>query len=471
MHRARLGAIESVLTVTKRETMTFLSRYWHSLRGARAQDAVEDKALAAAVSPDPVFIETQSGPSTGRFVVMRQALLNRDMAVVGYEFARVRDPANAEREIDRDAELLRYVCGKDARNLVGDRIAFASIGHGILFDPTVDELARTKTMPLLHAAPWDGGDARQIDRILALKQAGVTVGFAGAGAVLKNTALAQAIDAVFFSITDLPPPDLLRFSRQLSKQHPLLKLGIRGLETQEEFDACCRMGFVFFHGPFIRRREEWNRIPVDPSVLRICDLLARMRRGAELIEIAEEIKRDPIISYRILRVANSAAVGATRNITSIRDATLIINREPLYRWLVLMLYATESASRGHHALAENALTRGRLMELLAESDSAESRRQVLFLTGMFSLLDVILKVPMDSLLLQMTLPQELKDALIKRSGPCAGPLQLAEACEQWDEPVVMKLCADMNIDIDTLNGALAAAGAWARESVQGLKVH
>ena len=85
------------------------------------------------------------------------------------------------------------------------------------------------------------------------------------------------------------------------------------------------------------------------------------------------------------------------------------------------------------------------------------------------LLDVILKIPLDSLLSQMTLPQELKDALTSRTGPCAIPLQLAEACETWDVPVVMQLCAQLKVDIDALNLALTAAGAWARESVQELQ--
>lgn len=454
------------------ESMNFLPRWWRRFRGERAPNTAENETRATPVDPEPVFIAPQEESSLERFVVMRQALLDRTMAVVGYEFAHAGELVSAEDELERDRALLRHVRGEDARKLVGGRIAFVSISCKLLFDRVIDDLSPTQTILLIRPAFSHQINALQgwvIDRISALKRAGVAVGLADGRAALESDALAEAISVAFFSVGELLPPDLLQASRQLSKQHPALKLGIRGLETQEEFDACCRLNFAFFNGPFIRRHEEWSQTRANPSALRICDLLGRMRKGAELEQIAEQIRLDPMISYRILRVANSAAVGATRNITSIADATLIVGREPLYRWLVLLLCVTAPASPGHQALLENALARGRLMELLAGPDSTVSLRQALFLTGMFSLLDAMLKVPMASLLSQMTLPSEVGDAISKRTGPCALALQLAEACEQCDEPLVQKLCVELHIELGTFNQTQAAAGAWARESAQGIQ--
>jgi len=59
-----------------------------------------------------------------------------------------------------------------------------------------------------------------------------------------------------------------------------------------------------------RRREEWSATRANPSALRICDLLGRVRGGATPHEIAEQVRLDPMLSYRILRLANSAALGA-----------------------------------------------------------------------------------------------------------------------------------------------------------------
>jgi EAL and modified HD-GYP domain-containing signal transduction protein len=425
------------------------------------------RLAAAPVDPAPVFANTAGAAQSERFVVTRQAVLNRDMAVVGYEFAQTGLLDSAESELERDRALLLHATGADARALVAERVAFVTIGHQLLLDRQVDALAGSGIFPLLR--PAAAINSLHIERIIALRKAGVPTALASGQAALDNEALAAAAGAAFFSVAEFLPPDLLRISRQLSKRHPGLKLGVVGIETQDEFDACSRMHFAWFHGPFVRRRGEWSQNRADPGALRICDLLSRLRKGAELAEIAGQISLDPMLSYRILRVANSAAVGASREITSIRDATLILGRDPLYRWLVLLLCVTGPAGREQQMLLEHALARGRLMELLAAPGAAPELRQLLFLTGLFSLLDLMLRVPMPALLAQLALPPEVGAAIIGHAGPCALPLQLAEACEHGNEPVLMELCVEMRLSISRLNQMQAAAGAWARASAQGLQ--
>jgi EAL and modified HD-GYP domain-containing signal transduction protein len=448
-----------------------LAQLWRSLLGlhqSKPEPARRFGAAAAPVDPAPAFAVTEGAPLAERFVVIRQAVLNRDMAVIGYEFTQTGQPASAEQQLERDRALLRHATSDDARALVGERAAFVAMGHKLLFDREVEALAGSGVLPLLRPDAAEKINDLHVDRIAALRRIGVRTALACGRAALENEALAAFAGAAFFNVSEFLPPDLLRVSRQLSRSHPALKLGVCGVETQDEFDACSRMNFAYFHGPFIRRRGEWSQSRADPGALRICDLLARLRKGAELAEIAEQIRLDPMISYRILRVANSAAVGASRDITSIRDATLIIGREPLYRWLVLLLCITAPATPAQQVLLESALARGRLMELLAAPAAPPDLRQLLFLTGLFSLLDLMLRVPMQTLLAQMNLPPEVGAAIIGQTGPCALPLQLAEACERDDDPLAMELCVEMRLSLGRLNQLQTAAGAWARASAQGI---
>jgi len=452
--------------------MRLLSQLWRRVCGEPAVRSATPLAVrsfgvtAAPVDPAPVFASTGNGGADERFVVTREAMLNRDMAVVGYEFAQTGEATDAAHALERDRALLHHATGADARALVGARLAFVTMGHKLLFDPAVDALAGSGIFPLLRAA--DGLNELHIARIAALRKAGVPTALAAGQAALDNPALAAVVSGAFFSVDAFLPPDLLHISRQFARQHPGMKLGVRGIETQEEFDACGRMHFAWFHGPFIRRRGEWSQNRADPGALRVCDLLARLRCGAELAEIAEQIRLDPMISYRLLRVANSAAVGASRHITSIRDATLIFGREPLYRWLVLLLCVCGPARPAQQVLLEHALARGRLMELLAGPGATPEARQSLFLTGLLSLLDLMLRVPMPALLTQLALPPEVGAAISTKSGPCALPLQLAEAAERGNEPLVMALCVEMRLSLARLNQMQAAAGAWAQAQAQGL---
>lgn len=445
--------------------MWFISQLWRRLSegssgGGRPQPA------DAPVSPHPVAV---SAPGTDRFLVMREAVLDRAMGVAGYVFSQAGDRVSPGTELEREKALLRHVRGEGARSLVGDRTLFVTTTLGLLCDPAVDALAGTGAVLLLRAASLQAYDSAAIERIRALKRKGLEVGLADGRAALESDAVAGAIGTAFFSVADFLPPDLVGISRRLSRLSPGLKLGVRALQTQDEFDACCRLNFVCLQGPFVGRRGEWSRNRANPSALLICDLLGRVRGGAELRNIAAQVKLDPMLSYRILRLANTAAIGSARNITSIEETILIVGRDPLYRWLVLLLCVAAPPSPGHVVRLENALARGRLMELLAGADTPESERQALFLTGVFSLLDLILKVPMASLLSEVKLPAEVGDAIAQRTGPWALPLQLAEACELPDAGAVAGLCEKLELEPERFNAAMGAAGVWARETVRSIQ--
>ncbi len=447
--------------------MMHLSEFWHLLHHDHSESTpVKEKEFSASGHAQASEI-TADRPSITEFVVMRQSVFNPKMEVIGYEFSQESEPPSAKFEFERDKQLLNYVISDHTRKLIDDRIAFIRVGSLLLNDPLIEVLAGKKIFPMIRATSFDFFDKPQIERMLALKKAGILVGLADGHGALKNAALADAITIALFSMPDFLPPDLLHISHQFSQQHPALKLGISGIENQDEFDVCCHLNFVFFQGSFIRHREEWSSTQANPGTLRICDMLSRMRRGAELEEIAELIKLDPMISYRILRVANSAAIGAAYTVISIKEAAVIIGREPLYRWLALLLCVTAPVSPGQQALLENALTRGRLMELLAQPGTSAEMKQILFLTGMFSLLDVMLKIRIDHLLSQLSLPPEVGEAIIYQYGPCARLLQLVIACEQCNKSQIRELCAELKIDIEPLNHAQAISGTWAHESAQG----
>ena len=65
--------------------------------------------------------------------------------------------------------------------------------------------------------------------------------------------------------------------------------------------------------------------------------LMQMVQGNE--DIAEDrkrvLKRDPALSYKLLRFINSAGFGAAREIQSLKQAISMLGYAPLYRWLVL----------------------------------------------------------------------------------------------------------------------------------------
>jgi len=88
-----------------------------------------------------------------------------------------------------------------------------------------------------------------------------------------------------------------------------------------------------------------------------------------------------MLSYRLLRYINSAAMGLRQTVTSIEHALVLIGRQNMYRWLTLLLFGSAQNSPYAAALQETALARGRFMELIGERAFAKAERDSLTESG------------------------------------------------------------------------------------------
>jgi EAL and modified HD-GYP domain-containing signal transduction protein len=172
------------------------------------------------------------------------------------------------------------------------------------------------------------------------------------------------------------------------------------------------------------------------------------------------LKRDPALSYKLLRFINTAGFGAGRDIQSLRQAITMLGYAPLYRWLTLLL-ATASTSGYSPVLMETAVVRGRLAELLGQKFLPRGEGENLFVCGMFSLLDRLLGLPMKEVLETIQLPDEVVRALLTRGGMYGPYLALAEACE-LNSNLVSSLAASLDISPEEVNKMHLQALAWAQ---------
>ena len=153
--------------------------------------------------------------------------------------------------------------------------------------------------------------------------------------------------------------------------------------------------------------------------------------------------------------------------TSLRHALVLLGRRQLRIWLQLLLY---TADRGEKALAspllQLAAVRGKLMELLAarEPGPESTLKELAFITGVLSLMDVLLEIPHAEILRELNLPVPVENALLQREGEIGELLTLAESLEREDGKTVKTLLDRIgNVDHDGLVQMQLAAYQWANE--------
>ena len=183
-------------------------------------------------------------------------------------------------------------------------------------------------------------------------------------------------------------------------------------------------------------------------------------KQASTEDIEEVLKKDAGLAFNLMRLINSSGFGLTREITSFRQAVMLLGLKKLFRWGALLLTLSRNGGPPP-SVGSTAVVRGRLMELLALDLFDQEMADEAFVVGIFSLLDAMLGLPMESALHLITVPEPVSNALLRREGPLGALLQLAQACENSDEATFETAAAALSLTSAQINGAHLKALAWA----------
>jgi c-di-GMP phosphodiesterase len=247
------------------------------------------------------------------------------------------------------------------------------------------------------------------------------------------------------------------------RRHSAKQIAI-GVETPALYDATRHAGCDFFRGYFVTQPSGEQARAIAPNYATIVTLMQLAQENAPVAKIEQSLKRDASLSYKLLRYINSAGFGLSCEIQSFRHAVAVLGYQNLYRWLALLL-VTAARQSASSALVTLAITRGRLAELIGEGSFESQERDNLFIVGAFSLLDVILRMPLDAVLEQIPLSDNIRDALLRREGPYAPILSVVAATEAFNQPrsraQALELAELLGIAPQRLNRAQLDALAWA----------
>lgn len=419
----------------------------------------------APAKPAPEAAKPAKAPS----VMRREAMLGRDQRVAGYTFM-LRRALDDQRDSNLpemrrlyDETLLGNLQRMEISRLLGQRMAFVPLAPGSLALPLIDGWPAAGTVWLLDLDAG-GVDEAVLARVNELK----TRGFAFAvevGAALRpqNQALLQLADYVLIDVSNEDMAAITAEIAAIAKIAPNRRLVALSVQTLEAFHMCHKLQFALFMGPFITRRENLGNPAVGPSRAKVLDLMNRVRTGAEQPELAAQFRHDPALSVRLLRYVNSPGMGLLNKVGGIEQALMVLGQDKLYRWLTMILFTGGQAQELDHAVLENALVRGRVAEQLAGRALFAKARDEIFVAGLFSLLDLVMHIPMEQVLKQISLPAEITEAILANKGPYAPYLALAIACERDDQSSIEALAKQIGREVADINGVHMDALLWAQE--------
>lgn len=393
----------------------------------------------------------------------RQPVLDRERKIIGYELfyrASAQDQAaKKENDLNASAQVLVGLLGNlDSDWLPAGKLVFLHIDASLLFDEDFLALLPAGRMVLDIDCTMLAFPPQLLAACDGLRERKIGLSLDNCELTESTEAIVKKADFVKLDVSRCDTTSVFEMLGYLEKLSA--RLIAKNIESGRDFKFCHEAGFDCFQGYYFARPEIVTAKAINPGHMNLVELLNLVGGNAEAKRIEAVFKRDPVLLMKLLAYINSAAMGLSRQVTSIPQALALIGYRQLYRWVALLLY-TAGDSLIPPALEMTVLTRSRLIELLGQPKLPRQEQDNLFIVGMLSMLGVILAMPLEKILEKLHIPDAISQALLERSGIYGPFLALAEACESCDMARMSIFAEELGMPPEEVNDAHLAAISWA----------
>ncbi|GAB3490250.1 EAL domain-containing protein [Curvibacter fontanus] len=406
--------------------------------------------------------EASTPPATGdQTAIARQAILDEGRNVIGYELYDRSLDANTHTAAS-DAELLFNVLSHaEHQSLMGRKTMFINCTHESLAGRHLELIHPERVV--LEVPPVAGHGPTEIEARLPMltevKRKGFKLAFSQLMLARPYAAWLPLASYIKVDMQQIKP-EVIDPLVKFAEKHSGARLIAEKVETAEQYERAARHGIKLFQGYWFATPVLVKGQTLRPAQANIIQLINLVRRQAEVGEIEQLLKRDPTLSFNLLRFINSAGFGLSCEITSFRHAVMILGMQKLFRWAALLM-TTSRVGGTSPAVGNMAVVRGRLMELLSAELLPPEEADDAFVVGVFSLLDTMLGLPMEQALESISLSAHVTDALLQRKGMFAPFLELTLACESADEAAFARAATQLHLSNHQVNWAHLQALSWA----------
>lgn len=407
----------------------------------------------------------------------RQPILNRKQDLFAYEllfrssatsnFANIDDIHAASLDV-----VLNALCDFGGVDVLGGQKGFLNIEAEFLLTDSIELLPKDRVViELLETVEIT---PEVVERCKELKKNGFVFAiddFTYELSLKQNyEPLFEIVDVIKIDVLEMSQSTLSDLVKSL-KRWPA-KLLAEKVEDNEQFQFCYDLGFQLFQGYYFSKPSILSRKRIDLSKVTLLALLEKVLGDSSTSEVEDTLKKNPELTYNLLRLVNSVGMDMSSKISTLRHAIVVLGREQLKRWVQLLLFTHGTTKPAKNPLMQMAAMRGKMMELLAKGDSSKSGdkeyEDLAFMVGILSLLDTLLGIPMEDVVEQISLQPSVKNALLHRDGDLGKLMKIIETLEVDDFASAESLVESASLKMDKVLAAQLDAITWTNKLVESL---
>ena len=361
-------------------------------------------------------------------IIGRQAIFDRQLDVYGYELLHRDSSINPETEGDIATSriILNTFIELGIESVVGNKVAFINLTDTFFQEHM--EIPFNSEKVVLEVLENIIINDDVINAVKSMKQNGLSI-------ALDDFAFEPHWQPLipFTSIikVELPAVDIHTLPEKIkSLKDQGIKLLAEKIETHEEFKICHAMGFDYFQGFYFAKPNIVKGKRLSENQLMIIRLLSTLNKPTVNIdEVEQTIASDPSLSLKILRYINSAAMGVPRKIDSIKQAIVLMGLKRIRAWASLI--ALSQVTNKPSELFQLAMIRANMCAELSLIHSPE-QEDAAYTIGLLSILDALMDQPLDAIIQQTELSEDISIALLEHKGHLGKILKIVLAHEKQD---------------------------------------
>ena len=394
-------------------------------------------------------VPLQEENSKNKIFIGRQPILDRQKKTFGYELlfrSSNIQSANVEDNMKATASVMVNALNNiGITKLIGDKKGFINVDENVLASGITDLLPKKTTiLELLETVQVD-------EAVLDLCRNARREGYQIALDDYIHNSLSEILHIASYVKIDIMATErgeIVRIYKDL-KQYLHLKFLAEKVETNDDFEFCYNLGFDYFQGYFFAKPSIVSAKSISPAQLVLLDLSRRLAKEEDFFIIEKVFRQNPELHIKLLQFINSAAFYTAQKIASIGQSIALLGYRNLQKWVTLLLFAGEGYDMKSTPLFERAVLRGRIMELLAQRITKDiSTADTAFITGVLSLIDTLFQSPLEGILKELNLSEEINEALLHREGLLGNLVSIIEGLEKEKYDELQYRLASLKVGID-----------------------
>lgn len=218
------------------------------------------------------------------------------------------------------------------------------------------------------------------------------------------------------------------------------------IETEEEFQQALNMGFKLFQGYFFSKPQIIEGRDIPPGKLTLLLIISEIHKEQwDVKKVEEYVKKDPALTYKLLKYINSAFFGLKIKVENIRNAITLLG-ETQIRSLTSLIMLAETAQEKPTELILNTIITAKLCENIAKNCKLNVNPEQSFTTGIFAYIDAFFDRPKELILEALPLHEEIKSAILGADNPLGLILKAAKSYLLGDWETLKYLCDALNME-------------------------